>query len=778
MITKFREINFPSKYKYSSDSENIPLEFYNDTFPVAKKIDLFLGYFSSNAIKVLSKSFAEFVVNGGEMRIITNHVFSLKDKENLIDYNTLKDEDKIIDIFNDLEKLEFELSDYGQHFFDCLKYLQKHKRLIIQPVKFNNVDLSHCKRMVLYDGYDYISTDGSINFTLSALTKNSESFEVNVPWEGNVFRERVDSERIIFEKVINGEHTDYKHISSKNIEVVINNYGNDKDKQDLLEDSIKIDSSTFGEKVKQILKQKKERFIKKITELKIVDDKPHFPIFDGKISRPRPYQVDAYDEWVKNNHTGIFAMATGTGKTITSLNVLLEQYKINGYYNAIILVPTQILVNQWINECKKFNFKNIFSTYDSDWVNQLKNVLLEKRLGINSNFIFISTYASYNGNKFQLILKNFKCPNTILIADEAHNLGTKRSISNFLFGINKRIGLSATPNRNFDESGTSEIENYFNSFSPRHTYCFSMINAINNKFLTPYYYYPKFIKLNESEMEAYAKYSEKLLKFFDFEKGTYRDEASNLLIQRKRIIHQAANKKLKLLEILKNINNKNFKHTIVYVPEGFEPDYSEKDKSILEVEDIRIIDDYNSTVKSLGIKTHQIIGGMGLKERQKVLDQFNDGLIQVLTAMKTLDEGVDIPATKCAIFCASTGNPRQFIQRRGRILRKSKGKKFATVYDLIIEPNDHSLWDYYPKDKREKLQKMEINIFRNELYRVANFLYASKNLTDLHLRENNEISKLIELTELYNLDIFELINNLIETDTKSINNENIPKKDI
>ena len=181
--------------------------------------------------------FAEFVVNGGEMRIITNHVYSLKDKENLIDQNSLQNEDKIIDIFNDLEKLEFELSDYGQHFVDCLKYLQKHKRLIIQPVKFNNVDLAHCKRMILYDGTDYISTDGSINFTLSALTKNSESFEVNVTWINDVFEKRVVDERAIFEKVINGEHPDYRHISSEKIEVVINNFGNDKNKQDLLEDS-------------------------------------------------------------------------------------------------------------------------------------------------------------------------------------------------------------------------------------------------------------------------------------------------------------------------------------------------------------------------------------------------------------------------------------------------------------------------------------------------------------------------------------------------------------
>ena len=149
MSKRFRDVNFPPTFKYSSDSDHIPLEFYEETFPIAKKIDLLLGYFSSNAIKVLSKSFAEFVINGGEMRIITNHVYSLKDKENLIDRTPINDEDKVIDIFKNLEDLEFELSDYGQHFFDCLKYLQKEGRLTIQPVKFNNVDLAHCKRMVL-----------------------------------------------------------------------------------------------------------------------------------------------------------------------------------------------------------------------------------------------------------------------------------------------------------------------------------------------------------------------------------------------------------------------------------------------------------------------------------------------------------------------------------------------------------------------------------------------------------------------------------------------------
>jgi hypothetical protein len=208
----FKDLNFPRTYKYSSDSNHIPLEFYEDTFPITKTIDLLLGYFSSNAIKVLSKSFAEFIYNGGKMRLITNHFLSDNDFDNLLDNTEVNNEDKIIDIFKNLEDLEENLSKEGQHFFDCLKFLLKNKRLELIPVKFNGFDLAHCKKMILFDGKDYISTDGSINFTLSALIKNSESFQLDVPWVSNVSKERIEEEKINFEKIYNNQHPNYKQI--------------------------------------------------------------------------------------------------------------------------------------------------------------------------------------------------------------------------------------------------------------------------------------------------------------------------------------------------------------------------------------------------------------------------------------------------------------------------------------------------------------------------------------------------------------------------------------
>lgn len=763
------QIDFPRTFKYSSDSEHIPLEFYENVFPLSKRIDLLLGYFSSNAFTVLAESFAEFIYNDPEskMRIITNHHLSALDKENLIENTELQAEDKVIDLFQDIESLRNQLNEKGQHFFDCLKYLLKEGRLIIKPVKFNQVDLAHCKRMIFYDGKDHIATDGSINFTYNAMIKNAESFSVDVPWKGEVFQDRVEEEIRTFESIINEEHPDYKYIDANEVEGIVSAVGRDRDIEDLVEESYEITSSSrLGKKVKKIREAKVNRFAKLV---EVIRSKPHFPKFDGKISKPRKYQQEAYENWVESSSQGIFAMATGTGKTITSLNCVLELYKQTNTYKVLILVPTAVLVEQWIGECEKFNFSNIYTSYDKDWINIFSKKKLDQRLGLSSNFIFISTYANYNSKKFQSIFSDFNDPNLILIADEAHNLGTARSVSNYLWNIQKRIGLSATPNRKYDEVGTADIEKYFNSYAPNHTISYTMLEAIENKFLTPYIYYPYFVKLSEDEMAAYADVTKKLLKFFDFEKGTYKDEATNLLIKRKRIIHQASEKKKVLLDIIDKIKEEDddFKHCIVYVPEGYEPDYSQVDNEVLDEEDEHIIDGYTKALREKGLRPHQVVGGM--LSRNRILNQFEEGMIQVLTAMKTLDEGVDIPATKYAIFCASSGNPRQYVQRRGRILRKFEGKEHAYVFDIVIEPQSSIFWENLPQDKREGIQKMEKNIFKSELFRIANFLYAAANISELHTGTDDRLNRLVELCEKYELDLFEMINELRENDKNNGN---------
>jgi superfamily II DNA or RNA helicase len=734
MSRLFRNITFPPTYKYSSDSEHIPLEFYNDVFPVSKKIDLLLGYFSSNAIKVLSKSFAEFVFNGGQIRIVTNHILSLKDKENLIDKNGLiENEDHVINIFGDIEKLENELSDYGQHFFDCLKFLQKEKRLEIRPVKFNGIDLAHCKKMILFDGADYISTDGSINFTLSALTKNSESFEVNAPWEGEIFEKRTSQERENFNLIFEGKHPSYQYLDSKDIETVIYKVGKNKELQDLLEDSIKIDDSSFGDKVKAIFEKKKDRFKHIVNDLKGL---PRFPYPTGA----RPYQIEAFNNWKSNNYSGVFAMATGTGKTITSLNCVLIEYQTSGNYRVLILVPSIALLNQWELEVKGFNFSRILKVGGgNNWELTLGKYVSDSTWGIKGDLVIISTYGSFVTDKFQKYFCKIQSDFT-LIADEAHNMGAN-NIKKQLDRINvqKKIGLSATPKRIYDLEGTNAIDNFFND-SPPYVYSFNMERALNEGFLTEYKYYPILVELTENELKEYIEISQKLLKFFDFEKGEFKKDpiVEILLLKRKSIIHKAHNKISSFKSILKELQKEDkLKYVFTYIPEGY-VNNSEGESEKLLNEFIRA---GAETIPGLKMNSYTSEDD-GLKD---ILRGFSEGKINLLFAMKMLDEGVDVPRAEVGVFCSSTGNPRQFIQRRGRLLRKHNDKAFATIYDMVVVPRIY--------DSNEEYYSMEKNMVKNELQRVAYFASLSMNYYDS--RDN-----LVNVCEKYDLNLDQIIEEL------------------
>lgn len=729
----FRDINFPATYKYSSDSNYIPLEFYEEAFPISKKIDLLLGYFSSNAIKVLSGSFAEFIYNGGKMSLITNHIYSLTDYENLINDNTLQEEDKIIDIFSDLNKIEENLSFEGKHFFDCLKYLLKEHRLEIVPVKFNNFDLAHCKKMILFDGKDYILTEGSINFTLPALIKNSESFQVETPWNGIVSSMRIEEEKKNFEKIINQKHPNYSYVEKEKIEIVINSIGRDKDVSDLLDDSLELNNSDYSDRVKKILNKKKERFYQRLEK---ISDEPKFPFPQG----PREYQKEAFNNWVKKDYSGVFAMATGTGKTITSLNCLLNIYNETKSYKAIILVPSIALLNQWEIEVKSFNFKNIIKIGGgNNWEKELATYVSNFTWNIKSDIVIISTYGSFVTNKFQKYFKKIE-NELLLIADEAHNMGANNIKSKLPdIKVEKRIGLSATPKRVYDAEGTEALNSFFND-NPPYTYSFNMERALKEGFLTEYKYFPIIVELNEEEIEEYIELSRKLLKFFDFEKGVFKNDplVEILLLKRKNIIHKANNKISCFKSILKKLENENkLNYIFTYIPEGYTHDYKGNSEKILD----KFIIAASETIPGLKLNSYTSEDS----DLKDILRGFSEGKIDLLFAMKMLDEGVDVPRAEVGVFCSSTGNPRQFIQRRGRLLRKHPSKSYATIYDMVVIPKlSNNTTEFF---------NMEKNMVKNEIQRVAYFASLSMNFYDTARNLENVLKK-------YDFNLDKIINEL------------------
>lgn len=214
---------------------------------------------------------------------------------------------------------------------------------------------------------------------------------------------------------------------------------------------------------------------------------------------------------------------------------------------------------------------------------------------------------------------------------------------------------------------------------------------------------------------------------------SFSEEGKRLLIERKRIIHKAKDKLTKLKNLLNSDHN--FKYTFIYVPEGKEVSY-DKDDVTEEAEDLKIISDYLEIVKDLKFRAKTVTGTQN--DRENSLNKFKEGKIDMLLAMKILDEGVDIPITKNAIFCSSTGNPRQFIQRRGRVLRTHKNKSFANIWDMVVIPQMSEV-----DDDREHL--MEKNILKSEILRVANFVYSSKNKNDF---KNSELSKICKTHEI------------------------------
>jgi superfamily II DNA or RNA helicase len=722
---------------YKTGSENEPMQFYLDGLANSNEFSLLLGYFSSSAINLLSVGFATFISKGGKMRMIINHLLSAKDKEAISLVEDNPNEIKVFDL-TDIVSLGRVLDEYNTHFFECLAYLISEKRIEIKVIKpKNGRGIAHYKSGVFSDGQDAVGYQASCNFTYYGLSENIEQLEAFLSWENGRSNKLIKKQLKLIDIYFDEKDEDVEYIPVSHIEVVLKDRFGKKDINELLVQEEQL----LKKKQSLISNPKLKKTIAKLfNEIELIRRLPSFPYSEG----PREYQIKAYDSWVANNHKGIFAMATGTGKTITSLNCLLNEYKKTGIYRAIITVPTTALVEQWKKECAKFNFKNVITVSSREnWDKNLAFFNTASKL-IDTSYIVIVTYASLPRPKFQSYFTQLP-KDTILIADETHNLGSQgllRLLPNIY--LEKRIGLSATPHRKFDEAGNLAIQEFF-SDEPPYIVSYSMEEALNIGWLCKYTYYPHIIRLTDQEMEKYKELSLQLLKMgmFDGSTGEFRStpQIEMKLLERKRIIHKAANKLEAFKAILRSEfdKRKNLKYTLVYVPEGIETSFEETDFSFETEDENRLIDEYTKAVSQTddSVMVKQFTANSS--NREEILKNFEQSNIHVLTSMKCLDEGVDVPRSELAIFCASTGNPRQFIQRRGRVLRLHKDKIHATIHDLVV----------VPEVSDESTFEMEKGLVKKELERVVDFANLAMNKTDTYETLKN-------ILDYYNLNLNDL----------------------
>ena len=754
---------WPKSRRFMSRTDWEPLGFFSEALCNATTFDIKLGFFSSSAINVLADGFAAFLYNGGRMRMIINDVLSEEDRTAIVvgesDINT-----PYFDL-NAIGHISYTLSKHDEHFFECLSWLIRNERIEIKIItpKIGN-GIAHSKCGVFSDGINKVAFDGSCNFSKMALIENIESINAFCDWDGERDKERINDIVRDFNRTFSGEDDTVKYLKADQIITYITKTYEYKDIQELLEDERRIlhrraENST-SDSIRRVLERAKAKVTAimdtiNIRKAKVKNEQlttltPKFPF-----TEPRSYQKEAFNKW-KVSQKGLFAMATGTGKTLTSLNCLLEIYNKFKYYQALILVPTITLVEQWEDECKRFNFSHIIkvSSKNNGWRSEIDDIKLKESLAqsddLPPSFIIIATYASFSReSSFKQLMSLSKKTQRqmLLIADEAHNIGAPNVISKLdRMRILRRIGLSATPERQFDDKGNNAIMQFFGC-DGKYTFEYSMKDAIDNGFLCRYKYFPHVVRLNEDEMAEYKKISLQLAKSYNVDEDTFSgadDILMRLLLKRKRIIHKAQNKEEVFRQIIKQRFEEcgNLKYTLVYVPEGVQLDstvqYATTDNPIDDADVDKLIDKYTQIIQEISPTTTVRKFVSGIQDRDEVLRKFSTGETEVLTSMKCLDEGVDVPRSELAIFCASTGNPRQFIQRRGRILRKHPDKHIAIIHDLVVAPEF---------DSAEENYNMERNLLKGELQRVKDFAGLSENPAFAY-------TELEEITNYYNLSIF------------------------
>jgi superfamily II DNA or RNA helicase len=407
----------------------------------------------------------------------------------------------------------------------------------------------------------------------------------------------------------------------------------------------------------------------------------------------------------------VLQIATGGGKTTTALiSAVRLQDRHSGPFLVVVLVPTRPLIKQWTKEVQRFGLQPILPAETSGrertaCLQELRVALSTSRRRTDVMILSNALFGRDDGDVRRLLASLPSHVSQMLIADEVHNLGVPSFLNKLPADFNYRIGLSATPVRQYDTHGTEKL---FEFFGPA-VFEFSLDDAIRAGCLTPYAYYLHEVVLTNLERDKYVDLSERLRRagFRAEDDGQTVDLdplVEHLLRQRRAILEQAQGKLAQLRNCLQTVGPARVRRTLIYT--SAKPSVIEKKRQLEQV---------NALLSDMGIIAHQLTNVETADGRdQALLDAFSSGEYQVLTAMKVLDEGVDIPHVDTAFILASSTVRREWVQRRGRILRRSAGKLSAAVHDFLVVPPDASS----PEVR---------SIIRSELSRAEEFASCAEN---------------------------------------------------
>ncbi len=660
--------NLNLKSSYESGQDDLVEEFYAPVLRCAKSYDRIAGFFSSSGLAIAAKGMAGFIKNHGVMRLIACPRLDEKDADILELVNTNPDiflSEKYQNMFDDLEDSLQEQHISALGWMVANGYLEIKLAIVREAGRFctgNEIEqrgIFHQKVGILTDlDGNKISFSGSINETASGWLHNVEEFKVFSSW--NEEKKYLIKDEQKFDEFWNNKRANVK---TYNLPESVKKKLIEKSKTFKMENSILHRYKSYVDK-KNILDNSLSLFY---------------------------YQKDAVKKWVRNGYRLLFQMATGTGKTRTAFGCIAELLLTYKKQIVIIACPQGTLSLQWKREIDSlpfaFDISAVIDGTNKKWRTTLQEIVLRISTGFIDTAIIFTTHVTAAKLDFTNIIEQSNPDiNYLFIGDEAHGLGASKCRKALLERYSYRIGLSATPSRWFDESGTKILEDYFGNDSFEFTIrdALTTVNPMTGKtFLVPYSYNLEFVGLTDEEFSEYAKISKEVRKLSAFSKDSdeYAERLERLLFKRANIIKDAKNKYDKLKEILLSMGE--IQDLIIFVS----PEQIDKVNQILY--ELRI--PAHTFTQETGTTVESKFGGM--TERQHIIKHFKDGHYKALVAIKCLDEGIDIPSAQNAILMASSTNPREYIQRIGRVIRQAPGKTSANIWDITIRSSSTKFID-------------------------------------------------------------------------------------
>lgn len=708
-----RDLHFDLEYR--NFKKDVIRDFYEPALRNATCYKRAVGFFSSTSLLDISYGLNGLIANGGHVQLVASPRLSEEDIEAIqIGYESRT---KIIEKAL-LKEWEEPCNQFQEQRLNMLAtYIASGKLDIkiafVHGREQNTVGIFHEKLGLISDGENTVAFSGSLNETKTAFYYNYETIDVYCDWMSQESKSRVETKEKAFERIWKNEEA--------NMEVL-------EFPQVLLE---KIQSY----KPKEVYSNIDEEELRNAQmSVKIEEDVPRIPPDFVQ----RDYQKEAVKKWEENHFQGIFDMATGTGKTYTALLALSRLYELHKEQLAVIIVcPYQHLVEQWVEDLKYFGMSPIVGYSGSSYKHYKEAVrdgVMDYNLGVKKFFCFIATNDTYRSKTIQEYLIKLKT-NVLLIVDEAHNFGAESLQIALHPYYEYRLALSATLERHNDIEGTEALYKYFGEKCIEYT----LEKAIQEHMLTPYKYYPVLVSLSEIELEKYRKLTEEIGKCMRIGKNGKQElskKGQMLALQRARIVAGAIQKAETLLEEIRPYKDKN--NILVYcgATRIIEKDWEE------DVEGERQIDYISRLLgNELEMRVAQFTSREDKEQRRLRIKHFRDGDLQALIAIKCLDEGVNIPNIRTAFILASTTNPKEYIQRRGRVLRLAEGKEYAEIFDFVTLPRTMEEAEATPLE----LLQGDKTLVKNEINRMQEFktLAINPEISD------EIIDRLIDIYQLY-----------------------------